>query len=91
MSSSVNRPLVVKSSSYGNETTVGNSHNVRVIFISAVVLSICASKVHCIIVNNYVIFPKLQGLLFIAAMCLIVFALVRKKRKGYILKVDCND
>uniref|UniRef100_A0A1X7VQ76 Ig-like domain-containing protein n=1 Tax=Amphimedon queenslandica TaxID=400682 RepID=A0A1X7VQ76_AMPQE len=66
MSSSINTPMVIesiKSSSFGNETTVGNSHNVRVIFISAVVSSICAS------------------LLMIAAMCLIVFALVRKKRK----------
>ncbi|XP_019860946.1 PREDICTED: uncharacterized protein LOC109589284 [Amphimedon queenslandica] len=66
MSSSINTPMVIeniKSSSYGNETTNGNSHNVRVIFISAVVSSICAS------------------LLMTAAMCLIVFALVRKKRK----------
>ena len=54
MSSSNNQPLVIeniKSSSYGNETTDGNSHNVRVIFISAVVSSICASKVHCIVVT----------------------------------------
>ena len=54
MSSSDNQPLVIesiKSSSYGNETADGNSHNVRVIFISAVVSSICASKVHCIVVT----------------------------------------
>ena len=38
--------FVSESNNYGSETTEGNNHDVRFIYISAVVLSLCTSKVY---------------------------------------------
>ena len=40
------QPFVSESNSYGSETTEGNNHDVRFIYISAVVSSLCTSKVY---------------------------------------------
>ena len=40
------QPFVSESNSYGNETTEGKNHDVRFIYISAVVSSLCTSKVY---------------------------------------------